>query len=96
LVPVVCKPLQNLWKVVLERSRQPVGDANAVVDQLSAVLDHLLQRAHVRALGPELLELVAVLDDELEREQRVGRVVLLAARHPSLAVFGEGDRVDWK
>ena len=83
----------NLRKVVLERERQPVSDPDAVLDQVTSRLDEPPEGAHVVALTAKRRELLRMTAQQLERQRRVGRVVLGAARDEGTTVRGERARI---
>src|SRR4029450_3807319 len=74
------KPLQNLWKVVFEGTRQAVGQTDFVADQGRAVLDALRQGAPGGALGGEWGELVAMFQENFDQEFGIGGVIFGPAR----------------
>ena len=90
------KPVQDLRKVVFERTGQAVGQPDFVADQAPAVLDELRQGAHGGALGAERGELVAVFEEDFDLEFGIGGVVFRTARGKRFAVLGHGERIDRK
>lgn len=69
-----------------ECSSDAIGDRHPIVDESPAIFNKLAEGAHRRALGPEGLELVAVLEQDVERQSRVSRVILGTARMPGVPI----------
>ena len=80
------KPLQDLWKVVFERTGQAVCATDCVTDEAPAVFDELGEGTPGGAVGPQGLELVTVCEEECDLEFRVGGVVFGSAGGKRFAV----------
>jgi len=91
---LVAKPLQDLWKVGLERAGKTVGDADPILDEIAAGLDEAAQNTKVGKLGAQRLELVAVAKEEVEGDVSIGGIVLGTAGREGAAVVGESAGVD--
>ena len=90
------KPLQDLWKVVVEHTGQAVCATDCVTDEAPAVFDELGEGTPGGALGSQGLELVTVCEEECDLEFRVGGVVCGSAGGKRCAVRGHGERSDRK
>src|SRR6266581_6550241 len=84
------KPVQGLGEVLLERAGELVGDAAPVIDQAAALFHQVLQGTHGAAGWLKAFEFVGVMEQKIELQFSVGRVILGMARGEGLAVFGEG------
>jgi hypothetical protein len=58
------------------------------------MFDELLERPYRGALGDERLKLVAMLEQQLERQCSVGGVIFRMTRSKGFAVLSEGTRID--
>jgi len=90
------KPLQDLWKGVLEGPGQAVRRTDCVPDETPTVCDEWCEGTHGGALGLQGLALVTVLKEECDLAFRIGGVVLGSARGQRCAVPGHGERIDGK
>jgi len=88
------KPAQDMRDVGLEGPGQAVRETHLRTTEAAAGLDELRQRAHLWALRLERLQRVAMCEQELEWEGGVRGSILRAAGGESLAVPGEGERMD--
>ncbi len=61
------KPLNGLWEILLQRIAQPIGKSDFIVDQYLPLFDEKEQVAHPDALRLQGFELVAMIDQGLQR-----------------------------
>jgi hypothetical protein len=92
----VVKPLQDVRAVVLQGTGEAIGDAHFFTDEAAAMFDDLLEGAHLGALAVEGFEFVAVLEQGVELEFGVRKVVLGVAEGEGLVVLGEREGIDRK
>jgi hypothetical protein len=90
----VLKPWESLRERVFQGARETVGEPHLVPDHAATVCDELFQGAHGRALWAAGRPLVAVGAQQVERECRVGGVILRAAGGKRFAVAREGQWID--
>src|SRR5262245_18293115 len=90
----VLEPLHDVREVVFERTGVAVGEASCVADQTAAMFDELLERTQRGALRDEWLKLIAMPEQQIELQFRIGGVVLRMTRRKGFTVLGEGSRVD--
>lgn len=67
-----------------------------VADQLAVMFDELRQGTHYRALGGQVLQFVAMLEQEFHLEFGVRRIIFGMTRSEGFAVLAQGRRVDGK
>jgi hypothetical protein len=90
------KPLQDMREVVFECTGKTIGETDFVADETTTGLNKLRQGAHGGALGGERGELVAMFEEEIDLEFRIGGVVFGPTGGKRFTVFGEGERIDRK
>src|SRR5262249_10873383 len=73
------EPVQCLRKVLLERVAQAVGKTGLVSDQPAALFDQVQQHAHLRTLGLERGEAIAVVQQQIQGELRIGGIIFGSA-----------------
>jgi len=91
---LVTKQIESLRKIGLEREREAIREPHAVLHQVAARLDEAPERAHVRALMPQRLELLAMAHEQLQGDRGVGGIILRSARGEGAAVLRERAGVD--
>jgi hypothetical protein len=92
----VLEPLEHLREIILQGTREAVGEPDFVVDHAAAVFDELVERAHRGALWLEWLERVAMGEEQLELEFGVGGVVFGPAGGEGFAIPRQGQRIEGK
>jgi hypothetical protein len=83
-------------EIVLQGTREAIGDPHFVTDDAPTVFDELFQGAHGGALRCEGLQLVAVGAQQFELQCGVGGVILRAAGGKRFTVPCEGQGGDGK
>lgn len=63
---LVAKPLQHVWEVRLQGSREAIGDSDAVLHECASIFDEAAEGAHGSALGLEASELLWITQQQLE------------------------------
>jgi hypothetical protein len=92
---LVAKPVQNLREVSLQGECEAVSDPHAILDEVASRLDEAPERAHVRTLVAQRLELIAVASEDLEGNGGVRRVVFGSTGSERPAVLRQRAGVDW-
>ena len=92
----VRKPLEDVGEGVFEGTGQALRQPACVADEAPTVCDALCQGTPHCAVRGERGELVPVLEQELDLECGIGRVVLRPAGGQRFAVCGHGERMDGK
>jgi hypothetical protein len=92
----IAEPADDLRKVGLQGSDEPVGDADATIDERAPRLDETAERSHGSALLLEPRELLRMAKQELEGELSVGRVILGAAGSKRVSVARQRAGLDGK
>ena len=80
------QPVQHVREIVLEGTRQAVGDPDCVTDHAAAGCDELGEGAHRGALWIERLQLVALGEQQCELERGVRGVVFGSAGREGFAI----------
>jgi hypothetical protein len=93
-VPPIIEPFQRLRVILLERVAQPVGQPGLVANQLPAPLSRAHQRPHRGALWPQGAEPLWMVQQEVEPEFRIARIVLGATGLERFTLFKE--RLHWE
>ena len=88
------EPIDNLREVVLEGALQAVSDARLVANEPCAFFEQTLECAHASALRFQGLQLVAVAQEDLERDFRIRGIGLGMTWLEGLAVFCQRCRID--
>ncbi len=94
LVDLSSNQPRTCGKIGLERVREAVGDAHAVLHEVAPLYDQAAQLSHGDAVAAEWCDALGVTTEQVERELGVRGIVLGIARHEGLAVPSERARVD--
>src|SRR5688572_16117199 len=72
----IIEPVENLRKISLQQCAHPVVDPGAIVDELPAVLDQVLQGAGLLRIRQPGLQSLTMVQQDVEEVVSVCRVVL--------------------
>ncbi len=81
---------RGLGKIGFECSGEAIGEARAIIDETTALLDQELQRARLSIIGCPGGEAVTMLEQEFGQVGRIGGIILSAARQRRLRGSGRG------
>jgi hypothetical protein len=85
----VLKPIQRLREVLFQGAAQSIGDAGLVANEVASLLDQRGQGSYIGALRLQRPQLLPVMQQQLEGDFSIGRVILGAAGDERLAVLGQ-------
>ena len=94
VVSLSANQCEDLREIVFQGAREAIGQTDLVLHQAPAEFHALVQRAHRGALRTQLLEFIAVFDEQFELEFRIRGVILRPTWREGFAVFGHCQRVD--